>query len=207
MKSLTQHITEKLVLNNTTKVRKYNYHPKTNAELQKLVEKLVEERGNESDLNDIDTSQITDMSWIFDYSTFNGDISGWDVSNVKTMEGMFAKSEFTGENGDISGWDVSSVENMSGMFKVTKYNGDISKWDVSSVKRMGLMFYESEFTGENGDISKWDVSNVITMWAMFEKSKFNGDISNWNVGKVMDMHNMFKQCPIKEEYKPKFNIK
>ena len=204
MKSLTQHITEKLVLNNNTKIRKYNYHPKTNEELQNLVEKLIEERGNESDLNDIDTSQITDMSWIFDYSKFNGDISGWDVSNVKTMEGMFAKSEFTGENGDISGWDVSSVENMSGMFKITKYNGDISKWDVSSVKRMGLMFYESEFTGENGDISKWDVSNVITMWAMFEKSKFNGDISNWNVGKVMNMKDMFKQCLIKEEYKPKF---
>ena len=58
---------------------------------------------------------------------FNGDISGWDVSNVEDMSHMFDDSSF---NGDISMWDVSKVKNMSYMFNNSKFNGDISKWDV-----------------------------------------------------------------------------
>jgi hypothetical protein len=42
-------------------------------------------------------------------------------------------SEFTGENGDISGWDVSNVKDMWGMFKMSKFNTDISDWDVSGL--------------------------------------------------------------------------
>ena len=174
MKSLTQHITEKLVLNNTTKVRKYNYHPKTNDELQDLVSKLIEERGIEADLNDIDTSEITDMSYVFYKSKFNGDISEWNVSNVTDMMQMFYHS---------------------------KFNGDLSNWDVSKVKKMGHMFEYSEF---NGDISNWDVSNVETISCMFFGSKFNKNISNWNIDKLCSVIDTFRDCPIKEEYKPKF---
>lgn len=206
MKDFTVYINEKLkITKNILKQYKYNYRPSTKDELSALIEQLIEERGNEADLNDINTSKITDMSWLFDSSKFNGDISGWDVSAVENMEGMFAKSEFTGENGDISDWNVSSVENMQGMFKVSKFNGDISKWKVRKVKNMSNMFYWSNFTGENGSISGWDVSNVSTMIYMFEKSKFNGDISKWKIDKNCDVDGMFLSCPIKDEYKPKFN--
>jgi hypothetical protein len=44
-------------------------------------------------------------------------------------------------NGDISGWDVSSVTNMGGMFSSTPFNGDISGWNVSSVTNMEYMFW------------------------------------------------------------------
>jgi hypothetical protein len=68
MKSLNQYINEKLVLKSNSKIRKqeYNYHPKTNEELRTLVNELIEERGNEADLNDIDTSEIDDMSHVFE---------------------------------------------------------------------------------------------------------------------------------------------
>ena len=103
------------------------YHPKTTKELRDLIEKLIEERGNEADLNDIDVSQIEDMSEVFAHSQFNGDISNWDVSEVWSMSEMFACSKF---NGDISNWNVSKVENMSGIFRDSEFKGDISKWSI-----------------------------------------------------------------------------
>jgi len=39
------------------------------------------------------------MSLLFSNSSFNGDISKWDVSNVTDMNGMFSNSIF---NKDIS---------------------------------------------------------------------------------------------------------
>jgi uncharacterized protein (TIGR02145 family) len=44
-------------------------------------------------------------------------------------------------NSDLSGWDVSSVTNMTEMFRyASSFNGDLSSWDYSSVAAMGGMF-------------------------------------------------------------------
>ena len=120
--------------------QQFKYHPKDRDELMALVERLLEERGEEADLNDIDTSEITNMSGLFLYEVFTGDISKWDVSNVQDMSNMFEGSIF---NGDISNWDVSNVTNMKGMFLESQFNGDISNWDVSNVKYMSGMFEDS----------------------------------------------------------------
>ena len=136
---------------------KYTEIAHNKKELQKLIEERIGRGGVNADLNDIDVSNITDMSGLFRFSQFNGDISKWDVSNVENMWIMFNNSKF---NGDISKWDVSNVKNMSSMFNESEFNGDISKWDVSKVENMEGMFLYSKF---NGDISKWDVSNVKNM--------------------------------------------
>ena len=65
---------------------------------------------------------------------------------------------------------------------------------------MSSMFFLSKF---NGDLSEWDVSSVTDMRWMFQNSKFNGDISQWKINKNCNTWFMFKDCPIKEEYKPK----
>ena len=65
----------------------YNYYPTTKKELKRLIKKLIKERGNRADLNDIDISLITDMSDLFANSEFDGDISNWDVSKVWNMRG------------------------------------------------------------------------------------------------------------------------
>ena len=88
MKTLKLYINEALHVNKNMKMP-HNYHPKTNDELNKLVRKLIKERGNNANLNDIDTSEIIDMSHMFEYSYFNGDISEWDVSSVKDMRSTF----------------------------------------------------------------------------------------------------------------------
>tara|TARA_X000000368_G_C23051412_1_gene721588 strand:- start:751 stop:2352 length:1602 start_codon:yes stop_codon:yes gene_type:complete len=82
------------------------------------------------DLSKAVTTLVTDMKELFkNNSTFNGNISSWDVSNVTTMEGMFeGASSF---NQDISKWDTNKVTNMDKMFKsCTKFNQDLSKWCV-----------------------------------------------------------------------------
>ena len=41
-------------------------------------------------INSWDTSKITDMTCLFSDPDFNEDISNWNVSNVESMEDMFA---------------------------------------------------------------------------------------------------------------------
>ena len=112
MKSLQNYITEKILINKNSKIP-YNYHPKTKEELKDIIKQRIESEGNECDLNDIDISNITDMSFLFSHSHFNGDISRWNVSNVTNMPGMFSYSKF---NSDISNWNVSNVIDMKAMF-------------------------------------------------------------------------------------------
>jgi hypothetical protein len=53
--------------------------PANKDELKKIIENRIQTEGPECDLNDIDVSDITDMSWMFRGSNFNGDISKWKI--------------------------------------------------------------------------------------------------------------------------------
>ncbi len=149
------------------------------------------------DIGGWDTSNVTNMSFMFSENRFfNQDISAWDVSNVTTMQGMFW--EALRFNRAIGAWDVSSVTNMAWMFEgsdggnETSFNQDIGTWDVSSVTDMSSMFRWTRF---NQDISRWDVSSVENMVAMFYASEFRGDVGGWNVSNVRDMRSMFAGYP------------
>ncbi|WP_345027259.1 BspA family leucine-rich repeat surface protein, partial [Flavivirga jejuensis] len=139
-----------------------------------------------------DLSQVTNMYYMFLESSFNGDISNWDVSSVKDMSYMFRKASVF--NQDIGSWDVSSVESMEGMFdEASAFNQDIGNWDVSSVDIMSAMFNEA--SAFNQDIGNWDVSSVKDMSYMFlEASAFNQDIGNWDVSSAKDMSYMFNSA-------------
>ena len=83
MKSLTQFIQEKLIIKK--KSSNYKYFPETRKELKDIILQRIKEEGNEVDLNDIDVSNITDMSYLFAYTNFNGDISKWDVLQLQII--------------------------------------------------------------------------------------------------------------------------
>jgi len=123
MKQLNTYIIEKLHINKDTKIE--NYQPKDKKELQSLLKRLLKERGNDADLNDIDVSKITNMFMLFYNSEFNGDISKWDVSNVTNMNCMFYKSKF---NQDISSWNVSKVKDMRFMFNDSPLEKNPPEW-------------------------------------------------------------------------------
>ena len=169
MKHINQFITEYIIKKKLDKPidSEYKYHPQTKEELIENIKELLYKK--ENDLNCIDTSAITDMSFLFlniNVIIDNIDLSNWDVSNVTTMEGLFNNCK--------------------------KFNCDLSKWDVSNVKDMSYMFYNCG--NFDCDLSNWDVSKVTNMYTMFEGcSKFKGKgLENWNVSNVITMNNMFE---------------
>ena len=213
MKTLNQYIQEKLIINRD--YRDVNiYHPKSFDKLRNIIEYRYKKLGpgtkkNPIDFNDVDVSNIDSFCdkniGIFEKTKFKYiDISYWDVSNVYSMRHMFYRCKELESVGDISKWNVSKVRFMAFMFsECKKINQDLSEWNVSNVTDMNYMFWECG--SFNQDLSKWNVSNVIDMSNMFSDcTSFNQDLSNWNVSKVQYNLLMFYNCPIKEEYKPKF---
>ena len=121
MKNINRYIVEKLKINksNLKPGPEYTLFPKSKVELVKIIKEEININGTECSLNHIDVSQIVSMENLFSdlYSLedFNGDISYWDISNVKHMSGMFRSSKFN--NNSICNWDVSNIKTMNNMLK------------------------------------------------------------------------------------------
>ena len=102
------------------------------------------------DLTHLDTSMVTDMSWMFSRDIFS-DLNmtlkeiifgnNFDTSNVEDMGGMFAFCSSI-EELDLSNFDTSKVTSMARMFfgctSLTKLN--LSSFDTSNVSSMMQMF-------------------------------------------------------------------
>jgi len=137
-----------------------------------------------------DLSGVINMSSMFrNTKIFNGDISGWDVSNVEIFDYLFRGS--SSFNKDISGWDLSNAKSIDNMFSFAiQFNQDIGSWDVSGVVSMKETFLHA--WSFNRDLGVWDVSNVEDMTRMFNAAEsFSQDISSWDVSGVKDMSGMF----------------
>ena len=163
----------------------YKYKPKNKEELKTLIE------DNNVYLGDIDTSLITDMSYLFrktNRKEYSG-IENWNTENVINMESMFAGlSQF---NEPLYKWDTSKVNNMIGMFFSCKeFNQDINSWNVSNVTNMANMFCLCEKF--NQALYKWNVSNVENMISMFAGAyNFNKSLNDWDISNVKYMLSMF----------------
>lgn len=162
------------------------------------------------DVSDIDTSEVTDMSRMFNCISLQSlDLSTFDTSNVNNMYCMFGdggwnsvpvKEIIFGEK-----FNTSKVTNMSYMFyactKLTEL--DLSGFDTSNVIDFQLMFCLCTSLTEL-DVSAFDTSSAITMNHMFAGRTGNRNSSpnleniifgdNFDTSNVTDMCGMFYGC-------------
>ncbi|SHH07955.1 BspA family leucine-rich repeat surface protein [Flagellimonas flava] len=116
-------------------------------------------------------STVTDLAYMFrDASSFNGDVSNWDVSKVTNMEQMFyGASSF---NSDLSSWELKNVLYINSMFQnATSFNGDVTSWNVSKVKSMANTFNGADSFDQN--LGGWNITAVTNISGMLSNSKLS----------------------------------
>ena len=121
------------------------------------------------DLKMLDTSNVTDMNWMFSYcrSLTSLDLTGWDTSNVTSMSSMFYGCSVL-TSLDLTPLDTSKVTNMNSMFSICSglTSLDLTPLDTSNVTSMVEMFhYCSGLTSL--DLTPLDTSKVTNMYQMF----------------------------------------
>ena len=151
------------------------------------------------DVSSFDTSKVTDMSYMFYRNGVTSlDVSGFDTSKVTVMSYMFLGMKNI-TNLDVNGWNTSNVTSMYGMFSgmssVTSL--DLSGFDTCNVTTMREMFREmGNLTSL--DLSGFDTSNVTDMSTMFYDmdNLTSLDVSSFDTSKVTTMGSMFKNTPL-----------
>jgi len=135
-----------------------------------------------------DTSNVTNMSYMF-YSCSNlTTIPSLDTSNVTDMNSMFSScSNLT----TIPSFDTSNVTDMRYMFSSCSNLTTIPSFDTSNVTDMYSMFsYCSKLTS----VPLLDTSNVTNMSYMFYRCSNLTTIPSFDTSNVTDMNSMFSYC-------------
>lgn len=146
---------------------------------------------NLGELPQIDTSNVTNMKYMFSNSKATIlDLSNFDTSKVTNMGSMFSNSAATIL--DLSSFDTSNVTDMSYMFKNCKATTiDLSNFDASNVTNVYMMFADSQAT--TIDLSSFNASKATSTISMFENSKVTTlDIRNFDFTNVKNYNNMFR---------------
>ena len=125
-----------------------------------------------------DLSAVTNLGAMFMFSSFNGDISSWNLINVTDIQSMFLFN--TAFNQNIDSWNVSNITRMDSLFAETSaFNQSLNSWQVGNVAVMSAMFANA--SAFNQSLSNWDTSSVLDMGDMFKDATvFNQDISAWD---------------------------
>ena len=151
--------------------------------------KLTEIKG----LENFNTANVTNMQYMLtEYQATELDLSGWDVSSVTNMFGLF-EGCFNLQSLNISGWDTSNVTNMSNIFtncsSLTTING-LSDLNTSSVTGMENMFFNCKNL-QTIDMTKWDTSKVTNIYCMFRDCK---SLTSLDMSRFTNCNNMGSFC-------------
>ena len=125
----------------------------------------------------------------FKYTSDNVDfITGLDTSNVTNMSYMFSQcTNLT----TVPAFDTSKVTNMNRMFSSCESLTAVPTFDTSNVTDMTYMFNSCESLTA---VPTFDTSNVTSMKYMFSSCRNLTTIPQLDTGKVTDMSFMFGSC-------------
>ena len=189
MKSLNEYIIEKILINKNSKLNKIKVE--TLIQLKSIILERYHNNNSFIDLTDLDISELDDLSGVF--ARLNKvevvDISGWDTSNVTTMENMFCFCDKLKNIIGIENLDVSKLKNANSMFYMCEnlVELDLTNWNTTSLENMSFMFYNCSNLKIIKNIENWQLPNIKSVRQMFYKcAKLDVDLSNWNLTNIKD---------------------
>ena len=187
MKSLNEYIIEKILINKNSKLNKIKVE--TLIQLKSIILERYHNNNSFIDLTDLDISELDDLSGVF--ARLNKvevvDISGWDTSNVTTMEDMFRKCSKLKNIIGIENLDVSKLKNANSMFYMCEnlVELDLTNWNTISLENMSYMFYLCSNLKIIKNIENWQLPNIKDVNHMFSNcTKLDVDLSNWDLTKI-----------------------
>jgi surface protein len=133
----------------------------------------------------------------FTTTSFDQDLSGWDMSNVTDMAAMFRGCQqlSTANITALNSWNITNkLVAMSETFAEiqTGFTGfNPVGWDVSNVTSFSKTFYHARDMNAS-NLASWNTSSATYMGEMFRLCQsFNVNIGSWNTANVTDMSYMF----------------
>jgi surface protein len=154
------------------------------------------------DTSMLDTSAVTDMSYMFAGCSSLSNVDGlanWDVSETTDMRWLFDHCTHLVNIDGLANWDVSNVTETEEMFcccdKITDFSA-LAKWNVGWVSNMRGMFEMCSIKDVNF-AKNWDTSAAENMGNMFDSCVWLADLDglkNWNISNVKTVSSMFSNC-------------
>ena len=187
MKTLKQHIEERLIINK--KFKQETFKPNTSEELKNYISSKADELiKNNYDILDLSNVDLSSMSRKHSndkllYQIFRGplskinknsitvDVSNWDVTEYDRIDCVFFDCSCIETVIGLETWDVSNVKDFSGFFSQCSNlkNVNVSRWKLHNATIMVAMFYNCKNLKKIDGIDTWefDDNNRIDMMNMF----------------------------------------
>lgn len=190
MKTLKQHIEERLIINK--KFKQETFKPNTSEELKYYISSKAHEliRNNDDilDLSDVDLSLISQKT-------------SYGKSLYQIFRDPLLKIKRKKITVDVSNWDVTEYDRIDCLFfdcPCIETVIGLETWDVSNVKDFTEFFSQCSNL-KNVNVSGWKLHNATMTCAMFcdckNLKKIDG-IDTWDFkdDSRIDMTNMFCNC-------------
>ena len=190
MKTLKQHIEERLIINK--KFKQETFKPNTSEELKYYISSKAHEliRNNDDilDLSDVDLSLISQKT-------------SYDKSLYQIFREPLSKIKKKFITVDVSNWDVTEYDRIDCLFfdcPCIETVIGLETWDVSNVKDFTEFFSQCSNL-KNVNVSGWKLHNATMTCAMFcdckNLKKIDG-IDTWDFkdDSRINMTNMFCNC-------------
>ncbi len=152
---------------------------------------------NGGEFGNWNVSEVTSMQGIFAFSGMNENINNWNVSNVRDLSSAFFKTP--NFNQPLNNWVLTNANTIRGIFKeAVKFNQPLNDWNISGVNDLSQVFNGAEKF--NQPLDKWDVSNVSDFSVVFSQAtSFNQSLGDWDISNATNMALMLRNSGLSKE--------